>query len=107
MWAKSGVSRELQTFKGVSWSGGNIGLEEFHGVDERLVKQPTGSRRRVVGERTPDSADHRESSSFRPALRLPETRRGGDSGLMGIFFGGSPATGPFELMIDDVRFLEQ
>ena len=30
------------------------------------------------------------------------------SGLMGIFFGGGPATGPFELLIDDVRFeLEQ
>ncbi len=25
------------------------------------------------------------------------------SGLMGIFFGGGPATGPFELLIDDVR----
>jgi imidazolonepropionase-like amidohydrolase len=26
------------------------------------------------------------------------------SGLMGVFFGGGPATGPFELLIDDVRF---
>ena len=26
------------------------------------------------------------------------------SGLMGVFFGGGPATGPFELLIDEVRF---
>jgi imidazolonepropionase-like amidohydrolase len=26
------------------------------------------------------------------------------SGLMGLFFGGSPEVGPFELLIDDVRF---
>jgi imidazolonepropionase-like amidohydrolase len=31
---------------------------------------------------------------------------GGSDGtaLMGVFFGGGPATGPFELLIDDVRF---
>jgi imidazolonepropionase-like amidohydrolase len=26
------------------------------------------------------------------------------NGLMGVFFGGGPATGPFEFLIDDVRF---
>jgi hypothetical protein len=36
-------------------------------------------------------------------LELKEFDGCDGSGLMGIFFGGSPAIGPFELLIDDVR----